>query len=795
MTEQIITAPAPLPLELESHSTTPKYEPLSPRAQRGRLVVIALVSVTILGLELIWTRIFSAEFFYSFAFLMLSLAVLGLGLGALALRFIPALGRDACLGPVLALCGLMTLAGPPLVFKLNLDFAKLLSESTMLWRSLAASALLASAYFFGGLGVAALFRRSCGQISRLYMADLLGAGLGAVGVIALMNQVGTPAATALIAVPVLVASVLASRGWLRLLPVVLLAGPFVLLPRMPELLSVARPERAPVILTHWDATAKLKVYGYDADYRGINIDNAANSPVRRFDGNWQRSPEKRFFFDIDVSNLISRFDHCTFLSLGAGGGGDVLQALQAGAAEVHAVEVIPAINALMRTGELAEFTGHIYQDARVRVVTEDARIYVRTQQRKFDVIYALSANSFAALASGSFALAENYLFTTEAFRDYWDALTDGGFMMVEHQFYVPRLVPALIDALAGAGVAQPGEHFAVYDLPRLHRQMILISKRPLTDEIRDNAFGPLTAENYGEIHLLYPAPEALGENLINRIVRDGWRAAAATVPVNIAPCTDDRPFVGQMGRWANFHWEKPKAALSGMDVRGYPYAQLMVVLILLVTLVLIVPLNLLPAIGRGPRLGAAPWMYFFAIGVAFMAVEVVLIQKYTLFVGPSAYSIATLLVTLLIGAALGSRWSARVGTLPAFTGLVLWLLLEAFVLQRLALEMTGAAPALRIGMTVVLVAPLGFFMGMPFPKGAARVGTLVDWGLAVNGAASVVGAAGGLLVAMTFGFRAALLSAAALYVVAGLLLALGDAGGNWVFSGESKTNACDARAV
>ena len=165
---------------------------------------------------------------------------------------------------------------------------------------------------------------------------------------------------------------------------------------------------------------------------------------------------------------------------------------------------------------MAEFSGHFYRDPRVRVVSEDARAYVGRFENKFDMIYSLSSNTFAALASGSFALAESYLFTTEAFADYWKALSEDGFMMMEHQFYMPRLAASLLDALEGLGVENPREHFAIYDLPQMRRNMILLSRRPLTDEIRNNAFGELTAENYEQIHLLFPAPEDLQDNLINQ---------------------------------------------------------------------------------------------------------------------------------------------------------------------------------------------------------------------------------------------------------------------------------------
>ncbi len=728
--------------------------------------------MTLLGLELAWTRIFSAEFFYTYAFLVLSLAVMGLGLGALTLRLCPALGGRRSLGVVLTLVGCTALAGPPLVFQLGLDFNQLAESWGMVGRLAAAIGLLSTPYFLGGITLAALFRDNHREMPKLYMADLVGAGVGVALAVGLMNALGTPVATFALALPVLIAAAVVGKGWARLVPLVPLAGMLILVDHAETLLEVEREERAPVIYKHWDAMSKIKILEFSDEYHGINIDNAANSPVLAFDGDWDLAEDEKFEFGIDVSNLIGRFEACTFLSLGAGGGGDVLQALQAGAAEIHAVEVNGHINELMLAGELAEFSGNIYSDERVRVITDDARAYVRRHRDKFDVIYSLSSNSWAALASGSFALAENYLFTTEAFEDYWNALTDDGFMAMEHQYYMPRLVGALMDALDNLGVPEPAERFAVYDLPQMRRKLLLVSKQPLTKKIRYTAFGRLTPWNYEQIHLLYPVPESRADNdsnQINHIVQEGWEQVATSATTNIAPCTDDRPFVGQMGLWKNFTWGPPPRSF-GLGISGYPLSQVIIAIILAVVVVLVLPLNLLPYVCRGPRLRAAPWLYFFTIGMAFMAVEVVLIQRYTLFVGPSAYSIAAILLTLLVFSGVGSRCSGYVNTTAAFMLLIGWLLVEVFVVPRVTTALCHLEMLPRIMLAATLVAPLGFFMGMPFPKGAARVGPLIDWGLAVNGAASVLGGAAIVLVAMTFGFKVALLTGAGLYACAYLLI-------------------------
>lgn len=804
-------------------------------------LVIALISLTLIPLELAWTRIFSAEFFYTFAFLVLSLAILGLGLGALALRLFSSLNKVGLLGIYLAAAGLCSIIGPILVFKLGLDFAQLYSSWTMVGKLAVTILILMSSFFFGGIGLAILFRHNHQDMPRLYMADLLGAGVGVLLAIWAMNIFGTPVASFLTALPILIASLIVSRSWTKAIPAVLVALVFVLIPSAEKMLEMERQERAPVIYKHWDAMSKIKVYDYGEMARGINIDNVANTPVYAFDGNWDEVKPGETPWDINVSYLIQQFDSCVFLSLGSGGGADVMQALAEGATEVHAVEVNPHINYMMvhgnpdgylpmpppepdtvsgdmavsdttvadgeeNTGDssetadkteandsslaeidtladsstvpaahvpMPEFSGYLFHDPRVKVVTEDARAYVRRFENKFDVIYSLSSNSWAALASGAFALAESYIFTTEAFMDYWRCLSDSGYMMMEHQVYMPRLVSEVIDALNRLGVENPTSHFAVYDLPQMRRKIVLISKRPLTDDLRYRALGELTPERFATIHLLYPpANDSLESNIYNRIVTEGWENVTDSANVNLSPVDDDRPYVGQMGLWRNFDREKMAKLLGYADYYGFPLSNAIMLIILGVVVLIILPVNLLPYFTKGVHLRAAPWLYFFFIGIAFMSVEIVLIQKYALLIGASLYSIVTVLLTLLIASGIGSRFAKRFGDSTVFVFIILWLLLDALVFRHVFYAAGALSLLPRVLISALLVFPVGFFMGMPFPKGTLRVGELIDWGFAVNGAASVLGSVLVLLIAFTWGFVWALSFAALMYLMAYLLIRL-----------------------
>jgi len=410
--------------------------------------------------------------------------------------------------------------------------------------------------------------------------------------------------------------------------------------------------------------------------RGMVIDNAANTPVYKFDGDFSLPDSgAEDLWGIPAGDLIRQFKSCRFLSLGAGGGADVLQALAEGATEVYAVEVNPWFNKMLLEGDhegylssytdtlqselvtLPHYTSQFYHDPRVTVISEDARAFIRRHNSRFDVIYSLSSNTFAALASGSFALAENYLFTTEAFQDYWTALSDSGFLMMEHQFYLPRLLSEALLALDKLGVEHPKSHLAVYNLPSMRRKVLLLSKRPLETDFLQIALRDITSENYQDVHLVYPAVDSLKNNIYEEIVKQGWQGVADSLAVDISPNSDDRPFAAQMGLWKNLSFDK-EAKLLPYEFRGFPLTKLIVLIIILVVLFLIFPITLIPYFRAGPHLSLRHFAYFALIGIAYMSVELILMQQYTLLVGPSVYSVAAILVTLLISSGIGSRYSS-----------------------------------------------------------------------------------------------------------------------------------------
>ncbi len=729
-----------------------------------------LIASSFIALEILWTRIFSAEFFYTFAFLVLSLSILGLGLGALLIRLIPALGKQKMLWLYLSLGSIISIAGPMLVLQFDLNFTELFSNWVMAGKVIFVILTLSASFIFGGMSLGIIFKTHHKSMPKVYMADLVGSGIGVVFSVLLMNWIEVQKTAFLVSIPALLAAIIYGKKWLKLFPAALLVLLAIFLPKAPDWLNKEREERFELIYQHWDAMAQLKVLEVRDDFYYSVIDNAAHAPTIGFDGDYNKPDSLKEYPGYPMPYIISQYDSCTFLALGAGGGGDVLNALNAGAAEVHAVEIVPHLNQLMTDGFLHDFTGKIYSNDKVKVITEDGRAYVRQFNNKFDVIYSLSSNTFASLASGAFALAENYLFTREAFEDYFDAMTDDGIMLMDHQFYIPRLTTAAMEALQNKGIMNPAEHIAVFHSFKGRRKMMLFSKKPISPTLLAKAFPSMTGGEDPYLVNQYPnPPDSLSNNLVAQIVKHGWKNIQDTTATDLSPTTDNRPFAAQMGLWKNFDISKLDK-ISPFEFKGFPLAKLLIIIILLIVILITIPINLLPFLKKGPKLTFNGWSFFFLIGAAFMAIEVILIQKYTLFVGPGAYTFVTILFTLLFASGLGSRFSEKFKSGTAFVGIIGWIVFDVFVFGYILDAVDYLPISGRIAITILMIVPLGFFMGMPFPKGSKRVGELIDWGFAINGAASVLGSTAIMLVAFNYGYNISLIIGAIAYLLAMLVM-------------------------
>jgi len=740
---------------------------------RVALAVLALAAVG-LAYEVTLTRLFSLIFQYHYVFLIVSLAVLGLGVGAAIGHLTRARARHAALGAAALALGAALIG-------VALALSAMRSADRV---ALAAGLGLVPFVILGWLN-ATLFARYAAHSALLYGADLLGAALGLGAALLLVEQAGALGSVlALAAVAGLAAALLAwesrralagGAGLLVALGVGLAAAGEV--DYDPARLRDAPPDKtmthvlqdpaagAEVLDTRWSAFARVDLVRIaDEALRYVFTDAGAGSVMVRYD---PAAPQEASWLEANADNLPFAIEPPPdrVLILGAGAGKDVIQARLAGAQSITAVEINPTMVEL--TNDYAGYTGDVFHLPGVTTVVTDGRNYVERSDGQYDLIYLNLVYSQAA-TPGAAALAENYVFTREALGAYWDHLSDEGRIGA-----VTHNGPEGIRLFLGALDLLQREGFSLREAldrvtlttrrttdPQARQTIVTIDRAPWTEARVQALRALIEARGMSILYLPHINEQLLGGLATGELTLDEY--IAGNEEFNYFPTTDDRPF---------FYHLQP----------GLPDALRTLLRAVLVLALLYLALVVVTWDPRQVALGRrAAWLGYFALlGAGFMLVEIPLIQRFNLLLGAPALALIAVIGGMLLGASAGSLFSGRFGLarlprLVTFAALATGLgVLAGTVLYPALIDLTLPAPlAARVGVTVLLLAPLGFVMGMAFPSGL-RLASVADpggipahWG--ANAVASTLGSALATALAMSYGFNTALLLGAALYLAVAL---------------------------
>jgi spermidine synthase len=513
------------------------------------------------------------------------------------------------------------------------------------------------------------------------------------------------------------------------------------------------------------------------------------------------------------------------LILGVGGGADVLLALLHRPPRIDAVELNPKLVRLV-TKRFAGFAGRLYEQPGVRIHVAEARSFVAGSPDRYDLIQIPLLDSFATAAAGTHSLNESYIYTIEAFEQYLDHLRPGGYLAITRWLKLPprdslRLFATAVSALERRGIGEPGRHLAL--VRSWNTTTLLVKNGPLTgeDAAAIRRFAEERAFDLGFLHGM-SREEANRFNVLDQhyffdsavaLLGPQRKEFLRHYKFDVAPTTDDRPYFFDFFKWQALPELLERRTLGGAALLDWGYAVLVATLVQASVLALVLILTPLLWLGRHrPQAAAAAlarWqiaLYFLAIGFAFLFVEIASIQRFVLFLGHPVYAIPVVLCAFLFFAGLGSGFAPRLtarldalsppGALIRFSGgdgRCLWAvrvrhpalaLAVAGIVAAAVLHLVAVPPlfrwlmplpdALKIAVSLVLIAPLAFFMGLPFPLALVRVAAarpgLVPWAWGINGCASVLSAILAILLAMSLGFSAVLLIAIGLYLVAAATL-------------------------
>ncbi len=752
-------------------------------------------------LQLTLTRLFSATLAYHFAFMAISLALLGAGASGVAVYLagerLRAEDTPAWLSGFALLCGGSTVVALLVILGSRLSP---LDPPFVLFARLSVLYVAAGVpFFFAGAAVSLAVTRLAGQMSRLYLYDLGGASAGCLLLIPLLDHLGAPNTVLLVSLLAVVAAIVfAPSGEVPPLlarvrgAAFLLAGGLLAVNTITGAVDVRQakglPEAGHVIFSKWNSFSRVTVWGSLADPSVlVMIDADAGTLVLKEAGVLDQHP----WLAARLESLAYHLrPDARVLVIGAGGGLDVASARLLSAREVTAVEVNPVIaRDVMSSEPFRGYSGRLYDQPDVRLVVDEARSFLRSQEALYDVIQATMVDTWAATAAGAFSLTENNLYTVEAFADFMRRLTPQGILSITRWYVEPPDQVLRLASLARAAggelaFADVGEQVIVVkgalEAGRDRAPATFLFKRkPFTRAEAEAVEGLAAAHGFTVLYspLTRPASD-LTRLLTAANPAEVWSAFDR----DLSPPRDNRPFffhtvrLGQLSSVFAGDPETRKTNLGTLVLFG-----LLALTSLLVLLFILLPL----AWARGRIWGEARvrpvrvLLGFAGLGAGYILVEVALVQKSILFLGSPAYALSVVLLSLLAGGALGARSTARAPDEALRPGLRRALLLAALAA---GLAVLVASPIFRsfvhlgrpwrVATTVAVLAPLGFVLGRPLPlavRSLARVAPeVVPWAWGVNGAASVLGSVLSLVLALAFGLDQALLTGSLLYMAVAL---------------------------
>lgn len=795
---------------------------------RPPFFAIGLLSGCLLAYEVLLTRLFSIELWHHFAYLIISAAMLGFGASGTALTLLkekiaPHVGAvylTAVTGTALLIPGAFLLAQ-----QIPFNPLELLWDNTQLTKLLAVYLLMMLPFFCGGLGIGLILWHFGEEAGRIYAFDILGAGAGSLGVIGMLFLMPAhQVLMVLMALALLAAATAAVELGMR---PKWLAKTFLVLALLAAIMppgSWLQAHPSP----YKDLSQTLNILGTQVvDERSgplgqITVVESTRIPFRHAPGmslnaTDEPPPQLAVFVDGDGPAVITRFDgklsplaylgqltsalpyHVTerphVLVLGAGAGSDILQALHHRAVAVDAVELDRNVINLVRQ-RFRDFAGNLYTRPEVHVHEAEARGFVSASHDRYDLIQVALVDSFGVASAGLYGLSESYLYTVEALQTYVSRLTPNGMLAVTRWLTLPprdalKLFATAVVALEKSGVTNPAA-----------RLVMIRGWKTVTLLVKNSDFTPAEIAAVKEFSrtrsfdlAYYPGMQPDEANRYNLLEQPYFFEGAVALlgserqayldryKFYIEPATDDQPHFFRFFKWSAAAELFALREQGGMPLLDWSYPLLVATLVqAFAASVLLILAPLAMSRCRRTLPTGRVVLYFLAIGLAFMFMEIAFIQKFVLFLAHPLYAVAVVLCAFLVFAAAGSwlaeRWQKRAAgskhVILAVIMIGVLSLLYLAILPGLFRALIHLPDAAKIAISVALIAPLAVCMGVPFPTGIMRLARTaqetIPWAWAINGFASVVGAVLATLLAIHLGFAMVILLAVLIYGLAAAAL-------------------------
>ncbi len=781
------------------------------------LIGVFLISFSMLAFEITLSRLLSILILYHYVFAIVSLALLGLGLGGIfVFLFRPHMSApEKRFGTLTLLASLISLAIPvSAILMVQIGYLNSTSNSILFY-----CVLLFFPFFFAGIFLAEVFRTFPEISSRIYGADLVGAALGSLSIILFLDVFGAINTSLFLGVTAAAAALLFASRLLKkiswrtappiagfIIAVILLITNFfgAYLSDIPIIAKnpnkdihralYEKSSPAQIIETRWSAFGRTDLVEY-TEYPAqmeIYLDGTATAPMYQFNGNLENPDTaiqdlKTIFSGYFPFYFLIEEEKDNALIIGPGGGRDVLLTLLGDVGEITAVEVNRDIVDMVR--EHSDYNGGIFTDfANVKVIIDEGRNFLKSQKGRYDIIMLSLPVTQTSRSLEGYSLTENFLFTTESIQDYLDHLTEEGRLMVvtHDDFTAWQLLSISLASLEQRGLSNTDALKQIYMLGLSSGEHVypffVLKKTPFTPEEALARHEKLVQLGYEPTLSYFPHLDS--EGTVNPTLKDlasgelsfnEIKKMARGMGMDLSTATDNSPFFYKI------------------DV-GLPQPVSLVFWLSFILLLLVLAVPPIYWQWRSPRVRGKPKRHqsrdnkliqsvflFVLIGIGFMLIEISLIQRFILYLGQPVFSMAILLFSLLTGAGLGSMYSGRLtrndilkGITTAAIGIAILAIIYIFLIPPVFNQLLGLNLALRLLVMVLMLVPLGFFMGFPFPLGIralkeTEMDKYIPWMWGLNGVGSVLGSALTIVIAISLGFAQALLLGAICYFLVFLI--------------------------
>ncbi|MBI4864972.1 MAG: hypothetical protein HY815_32640 [Candidatus Riflebacteria bacterium] len=349
-----------------------------------------------------------------------------------------------------------------------------------------------------------------------------------------------------------------------------------------------------------------------------------------------------------------------------------------------------------------------------------------------------------------------------------------------------RLLVLAATALARRGVEHPRQHLFLAVSPPFGEYpgcgTLLVSRDPFDEATLNRLIDHCERMKF---RLVVTPRGGSWKELISALDGD-LGSYIARSQLDLSPPTDDRPFFFCMLRPGTILL--PPGFTDPHEIFGLylPVISLHLLNLGMALMAIVGTLVVfwwLPRLGLSRRRCGAGIVYFVAIGVGYMLVEIGVMQRLSVFLGHPTYGIGVGLTVLLVSTGVGSLvtgWLAGGGMIRirwvrlALLVLIVLIVLIATSITPLCLRFEGESTAVRCWLAAVLLVPLGLVMGVPFAAGMRRAGQSASAPLplfyAANAAASVFGSTLAMLLSLSWGISASLLGGGVGYCVAWLMV-------------------------